>query len=81
MCGIAGVLTFDGAPVGAATLRRMADSLRHRGPDADGYFEDAAAAPGIGLAHRRLSIIDLSHAADQPLGNEDGRALHNVSLA
>ncbi len=72
MCGIAGVLTFDGAPVGAATLRRMADSLRHRGPDADGYFEDATAGPGIGLAHRRLSIIDLSHAADQPMGNEDG---------
>jgi len=73
MCGIAGVLHFDGAPVGAQALRRMADSLRHRGPDADGYFEDTAAAPAVGLAHRRLSIIDLSHAADQPIGNEDGR--------
>ena len=72
MCGIAGILTFDGAPVDERTLRAMADALRHRGPDADGVFSDAAAAPGIGLAHRRLSVIDLSHAADHPVANEDG---------
>ncbi len=72
MCGLAGILTFDGRPTDEATLRRMGDALRHRGPDAEGYFIDAHAAPAIGLAHRRLSIIDLSHVADQPLGNEDG---------
>jgi len=66
MCGIAGILKFDGSPVDSAMLRRMADSIAHRGPDADGFFQ----APGVGLAHRRLSIIDLA-GGDQPLGNED----------
>ena len=75
MCGIAGILTFDGAPVEQATLAAMGDCLRHRGPDAAGYHTDASAAPGIGLVHRRLSIIDLSTAADQPLPNEDGSVL------
>ncbi len=72
MCGLAGIVHFDGSPVPRELLRRMADALRHRGPDAEGFFEDAAGAPSLGLAHRRLSVIDLSPAADQPLGNEDG---------
>jgi asparagine synthase (glutamine-hydrolysing) len=72
VCGIAGILSFDGAPVARETLRAMGDSLRHRGPDAEGMHLDAAAAPAIGLVHRRLSIIDLSRAADQPLASEDG---------
>ena len=75
MCGLAGILTFDGAPVEQSTLAAMGDRLRHRGPDAAGYHADATAAPGIGLVHRRLSIIDLSKAADQPLANEDGTIL------
>jgi asparagine synthase (glutamine-hydrolysing) len=72
MCGLAGVLRFDGAPIGASTLSAMGDRLRHRGPDAEGSFEDSSAAPSVGLVHRRLSIIDLSSVADQPLPNEDG---------
>lgn len=72
MCGIAGVLTFDGSPVAPATLQKMGDSLRHRGPDAEGSHLDAAATPAIAMVHRRLSIIDLSHVADQPMANEDG---------
>lgn len=72
MCGLAGILTFDGAPVERSTLARMAAALRHRGPDAEGFHDDHAGAPALGLSHRRLSIIDLSPAADQPLGNEDG---------
>src|SRR5688572_14452384 len=72
MCGIAGILTFDGSPAGVPTLRRMADALCHRGPDAEGFMEDADAAPAVGLAHRRLSIIDLSARADQPMPSEDG---------
>jgi asparagine synthase (glutamine-hydrolysing) len=72
MCGIAGVLHFDGAPVEQAVLERMGAALRHRGPDAQGLFRDHAAAPAVGFVHRRLSVIDLSHAADQPLGGEDG---------
>ena len=72
MCGLAGILSFDGAPIARETLVRMADSLRHRGPDAAGFHEDAAAAPAVGLAHRRLSVIDLSAAADHPVASEDG---------
>ena len=49
-------------------LKAMADAIAHRGPDADGFFVDD---DGVGLAHRRLSIIDLA-GGDQPIGNEDG---------
>src|SRR5256885_1472974 len=73
MCGIAGVLQTDGAPVGASLLQRMGATLCHRGPDAEGLHEDHAGSPAVGLVHRRLSIIDLSAAANQPLGGEDGR--------
>lgn len=68
MCGIAGVFFADRSrPVDAAVLRRMGDSISHRGPDAEGFWNE----PGIGLVHRRLSIIDLA-GGDQPIGNEDG---------
>src|ERR1051326_3709236 len=72
MCGIAGVLTFDGAPVPEEALQKMGGALRHRGPDADGCLQENTKAPGIAFVHRRLSIIDLSHVADQPMPNEDG---------
>jgi asparagine synthase (glutamine-hydrolysing) len=75
MCGIAGVVSFAGSPIDEARLRRMAGALAHRGPDAEGVWVDARAAPSVGLAHRRLSIIDLSHVADQPIGNEDDTVL------
>lgn len=68
MCGLAGL--FDSrthAPIDGDLLRAMTDSLTHRGPDDSGFFQ----APGIGLGHRRLSIIDLS-GGQQPLFNEDG---------
>jgi asparagine synthase (glutamine-hydrolysing) len=68
MCGIAGLISFDGLPQDAAqTASRMRDVLTHRGPDEAGLFVDAHAA----LAHRRLSIVDLS-TGQQPLANEDG---------
>jgi len=68
MCGIAGILYRDEKrPVHRADLRRMAAALEHRGPDDEGYFTE----PGIGLAHRRLSIIDIE-GGSQPMGNEDG---------
>ena len=68
MCGIAGKLTWDprGA-IDADLLGAMTDAVRHRGPDADGFYF----GEGIGLGHRRLSIIDLA-TGDQPLANEDG---------
>lgn len=68
MCGIAGIAIADRAGVGAEVLRRMNARLVHRGPDGEGIWQ----APGIGLAHRRLRIIDLSDAGRQPMGNETG---------
>jgi asparagine synthase (glutamine-hydrolysing) len=69
MCGIAGiVVTRDAVPPPTReALERMASALRHRGPDELGIYRDARA----GLAHARLSIIDLS-SGQQPLSNEDG---------
>jgi len=68
MCGIAGVLYRDPQQrPEPAVLKAMGDSLAHRGPDAEGFF----CQPGIGLVHRRLSIIDLA-GGEQPMGNEDG---------
>ncbi|MGE5838267.1 MAG: asparagine synthase (glutamine-hydrolyzing), partial [Acidobacteriota bacterium] len=66
MCGIAGKLNFDAQPVSRDLLQRMTDAVKHRGPDAEGHYF----GEGIGLGHRRLSIIDLS-TGDQPLCNED----------
>lgn len=69
MCGIAGKLYFDRArQVEPDLLARMNAVLAHRGPDDAGVY---CAGP-VGLAHRRLSIIDLSPAGHQPMSNEDG---------
>jgi asparagine synthase (glutamine-hydrolysing) len=62
MCGIAGYLSFHTAPE-ENTLRKMAAAIHYRGPDAEGFFTEKI----CGLAHRRLSIIDLSNAANQPM--------------
>jgi asparagine synthase (glutamine-hydrolysing) len=70
MCGIAGVLGTL-LPDIEPRLKAMADTLRHRGPDAGGIWADPAA--GIGLAHRRLSIIDLSPQGAQPMASASGR--------
>jgi len=67
MCGICGKLNFDKeAAVAPALIRAMLDAIRHRGPDDEGTYS----APGIGLGHRRLSIIDLN-SGHQPISNED----------
>ena len=68
MCGITGRVNYDPRrPIDRDVLVAMTDAVAHRGPDAAGYYE----GPGIGLGHRRLSIIDLA-TGDQPLANEDG---------
>ena len=59
MCGVAGVLDTNGAPVSSAVLRRMTGIVAHRGPDGEGYY---ALGP-VGFGHRRLAIIDLSPPA------------------
>jgi asparagine synthase (glutamine-hydrolysing) len=68
MCGICGIVdTRDRRPIDRSLVSRMNESLHHRGPDEHGvHFE-----PGVGLGHRRLSIIDVS-TGQQPLYNEDG---------
>ncbi len=68
MCGIAGILNKQ-EPVQPDQIRRMTDSMSHRGPDAEGYFLDREMAFG----HRRLSIIDLSETANQPFEDASGR--------
>ena len=68
MCGICGKLMFSGAIVPHSDIKRMADTIIYRGPDAEGIY----VAPYIGLGQRRLSIIDLSDSANPPLSNEDG---------
>ena len=67
MCGIAGLLHLDGSQPDGWVLDRMNRVLAHRGPDGVGRYLEGP----VGLAHRRLSIIDLSEAAAQPMGNED----------
>jgi asparagine synthase (glutamine-hydrolysing) len=67
MCGIAGILSLDGAPVYEREIRRMCDAMVSRGPDGAGYL----VTPQLGLGMRRLSIIDLA-TGDQPQANEDG---------
>lgn len=73
MCGIAGYIIDSNMDEGGIALRRMAAVIAHRGPDDEGFLEVPAAGGAIrvGLAHRRLSIIDLS-AGHQPIGNEEG---------
>ena len=81
MCGIAGVLD-QGSSLGDAVqtdrasglerlVQRMARAITHRGPDGEGHWVDAE--HGIALAHRRLSIVDLSERGRQPMVTDDER--------
>src|SRR5712691_4851624 len=68
MCGICGVVNTDrGEPVDVRLIAHMRDTLAHRGPDDKGAY----IGPGVGLGHRRLSIIDLRPEGRQPMANED----------
>ena len=70
MCGFVGLRRFDGAPVDAAQLSQLAAIAGHRGPDGEGVWVDG----DVGLAHRRLAIID-PNGSPQPMGSVDG-SLH-----
>ena len=63
MCGIAGILNLNGESVSPKILKKMTNAIAHRGPDGEGHFTDNY----VGLGHRRLSIIDLSAAGNQPM--------------
>jgi asparagine synthase (glutamine-hydrolysing) len=66
MCGIVGLATRGESP-DPGTVKAMADALRHRGPDGEGFF----VGPGVGLGMRRLAVIDLV-TGDQPMSTPDG---------
>lgn len=68
MCGISGIADYGRPDVDRQLLGGICQSLRHRGPDDHGEYY----ARHVGLAHRRLSIIDLGESGRQPLSNEDG---------
>ncbi len=75
MCGITGAAwTAEGEPLNQAVLARMVAAIRHRGPDAEGFYfsakDSGSSGPGAASGHRRLSIIDLG-GGQQPLSNED----------
>jgi asparagine synthase (glutamine-hydrolysing) len=67
MCGICGEIRFDGRPADAAAVTRMTDAMVSRGPDSEGVVSHGP----IALGHRRLSIIDLSARAAQPMVDSD----------
>lgn len=71
MCGIAGIFHTEGLkPVDPDRIRMMCDAIAHRGPDGEGVWT----APGVGLGHRRLSIIDLA-GSPQPMGSVEQDAV------
>jgi asparagine synthase (glutamine-hydrolysing) len=72
MCGIVGILSFRSSALGVSEslLTAMRDRMEHRGPDGAGIW--ISPNRRVGLGHRRLSIIDLSNSAAQPMSNEDG---------
>lgn len=71
MCGITGFIRSSSPGAGKDTLRRMGETIIHRGPDAGGEYLDEF----VGLGHRRLSIIDLSPLGNQPMSYANGRYL------
>lgn len=71
MCGIAGIVNFDGAPVDGGVLQRMNHSMRHRGPDGEGIHIDG----GVGFGHRRLAIIDPEGGAQPIVDKRHGLAI------
>src|SRR5258705_12494111 len=70
MCGITGFIS----PVyNRELLQSITQTIQHRGPDAEGFYFEETGKSNIGLGHRRLSIIDLSSAANQPMYSHIGR--------
>ncbi|MES2330142.1 MAG: asparagine synthase (glutamine-hydrolyzing) [Bacteroidota bacterium] len=68
MCGIAGIYNLNGEPIAQQTIKKMAVTMAHRGPDGEGFYVDC----NIALAHRRLAILDVSERGAQPMSSHDG---------
>ena len=77
MCGIFGVINFNGSQIDPAKVIAARDCMAHRGPDDAGFYLNESKS--VALAHRRLSIIDLSPLGHQPMTTDDGRftIVHN----
>ena len=69
MCGITGLIYTNNAPVSPVVLQKMTDSIAHRGPDGEGHWIEG----NVGIGHRRLAVIDLSPAGQQPMISADNR--------
>jgi asparagine synthase (glutamine-hydrolysing) len=69
MCGITGLIYTNNAPVSPVVLKKMTDSIAHRGPDGEGHWIEG----NVGIGHRRLAVIDLSPAGHQPMISENNR--------
>src|SRR3989442_633205 len=68
MCGIAGIFNVNGSPISNRVLEKMADVMKHRGPDGEGFWTESC----VGFGHRRLAIIDLSPLGHQLMQTSDG---------
>jgi asparagine synthase (glutamine-hydrolysing) len=66
MCGICGFVQWEGDPIAQETLANMLGALSHRGPDGSGIY----LKPGVGLAHHRLAVLDLTAHSAQPMGTD-----------
>jgi asparagine synthase (glutamine-hydrolysing) len=84
MCGIAGIITQTNEPVQPSLVKKMTDALAHRGPNGEGCWVSPGGRAGLG--HRRLSVIDLSAAAAQPMrypaggGTREKQIVHNGEI-
>ena len=67
MCGIAGIISSQKGLINRNSLQRMSNALAHRGPDGEGFYQEETDQSSVGMAHRRLAVIDLSAQANQPL--------------
>ena len=69
MCGVAGIIDYDVDEISIKVLKKITNSITHRGPDGEGFWIEN----DIGIGHKRLSIIDLSDAGVQPMFSMDKR--------
>lgn len=76
MCGLAGLINRKGAPISDVSIRKMAQAVRRRGPDGEGYFH----GPNFALGHQRLAIIDLSAQAGQPMTAHGATIIFNGEI-
>lgn len=71
MCGITGLVNLQGYDISPSLLKTMTNAIMHRGPDGEGNWTNK----NVGLGHRRLSILDLSENAKQPMASSDGNLI------